>query len=402
VELVMRCVLLSVVAACGFSPTIANTNGIDARDAPDDVTAPPDMVMPGDHCYGTGGLLVQCVGLTEPTNTIHLPGSMAVPFDTGVDGNCTKIVTQAGDGRQLCVIVAGTIFVDGSFPAIGSRPLVLVAADQITVSNVLDVSSTWGGRSGAGNQSSLCTTPSEGGFDSGGGGGGAGGSFSTKGGDGGTGDTNNNHPPAGSPPGGAAGNAQAVPTFLRGGCQGSKGGEGDAANDGTSVGGPPGLGGGAVALVAGTRISVPGAIYASGSGGGTTAGDGSCATNNGGYEQGGGGGGAGGMILLEAPTIDVPGKIAANGGAGGGGGGCRGGQPGGDGSTTSWNTRATGGAGDTANGGDAGGSGSTINMIDQLTGTDASAGAGGGGGGLGVVWKLGTVTGSMISPAPIP
>jgi hypothetical protein len=349
-------------------------------------------------CFGQG--VVQVCLDTAPTRAVTLPGAVN-PLDTSAATNCTKIVTQTS-GPELCVIAGTTVTVSGSFAAIGTRPLVLIGSDAVNVTNTLDVSSkiAGGSRTGAGANDAGCTVGSNGKNDSGGGGGGAGGSFGTIGGAGGTGDLPNNHLPIGTATGGTPGAAQAVPTVLRGGCKGSLGGDG-ADSDATHTGGVGGDGGGAVALIAGNSITISGDVFASGAGGAVTSGAG-------GFEQGAGGGGSGGMIVLDAPAVQVPGHISANGGAGAGGGGNVGGALGGDGSTTMWNRRATGGNGDKSGGqgglaGD-GADGTTINMITNLTGGGGDAAAGGGAGGLGLVWTYGTMSGNpnpMISPAPV-
>lgn len=108
-------------------------------------------------------------------------------------------------------------------------------------------------------------------------GGGGGGGFGSPGGSGGYGNNLSGTAPGGTG-GTVTGNAWLVP--LRGGC------------DGSSSNG----GGGAIQFVSGTRITVTGVIAANG--------------NN------GGGGGSGGGILLEAPFVEVPGRVIANGGSG--------------------------------------------------------------------------------------
>jgi hypothetical protein len=348
--------------------------------------APPPS--DGSACFGKG-LLRICFD-AAPGQAVTLPGSMN-PLDTGVDGNCTKIVGQT-NGPELCVIAGMTVKVSGSFAAIGTRPLVLIGADSITVSATLDVSSKIAGglRKGAGANDPGCLVGSNGKNDSGGGGGGAGGSFGTVGGGGGEGDHNNNLPPDGTALGGMPGAAQATPAVLRGGCKGSSGGAG-ADVPANQTGGAGGDGGGAVYLIAGNLITISGSgdVFASGAGG---------------FEQGGGGGGSGGMIVLDAPTIQVQGQIAANGGAGAGGGADAGGTPGGDGTTAMWDKRAPGGNGSIGSpGGDAGkgADGTTINMTTNLGGSVGDAAGGGGAGGLGLVWTYGSVTGTMISPAPV-
>jgi hypothetical protein len=125
----------------------------------------------------------------------------------------------------------------------------------------------------------------------------------------------------------------------------------------------------------------------------------------GGRQEGGGGGGSGGMIVLDAPTIQVQGRVAANGGAGGGGGGNVGGTSGGDGSTVLWNQRANAGIGDPVappNGPAGNGAqGTTAGVAINLDGNGSDLGAGGGAGGLGLIWTYGTLNGgAQMSPAP--
>jgi hypothetical protein len=178
---------------------------------------------------------------------------------------------------------------------------------------------------------------------------------------------------------------------LRGGCRGCDGGAGDMQHRS-----PGGDGGGAVYLIAGTAIHVLGDVFASGAGGGATSGVL-------GAEQGGGGGGTGGVIGLDAQSLDIVGRVVANGGAGGGGGGSMGGSPGGDGTTTSWNAPATGGAGGGTGGipGGNGAPGTALGATVNVDGSSNDGGAGGGAGGLGVIVIHGALSGgSKMSPAP--
>ncbi|MDB4954798.1 MAG: hypothetical protein JWO36_2367 [Myxococcales bacterium] len=403
----MRFVLLALVAGCSFSAGNAGSgdahlsDATDATDATDGRIVDDAPIDAPNMCFGT---TVHVCLTTLPTGPRALPAS---PFDTG-GTSCDQIVTQT-NGPDLCVLAGTTISVSSAFVAIGSRPLVLVATDSLTVSNTLDVSSTiQPRRKGAGANANGCvSTGMVGTSDMGGGGGGAGGSFGTVGGNGGIGDTNNNFPPAGVAPGGVAAAAQ-TPQHLRGGCPGGKGGDGDdpGMNPNASPGGPAGDSGGAVALIAHNSITIPGGVYASGAGGEATpglSGSNNCGLTNGGFEQGGGGAGAGGMIVIDAPAITIAGRVVANGGAGAGGGGCQGGTSGGDGTTASWNARAAAGTGGANAGGNAGNGaqGTAIGMTTNLNGADNGAGAGGGAGGLGVVWIEGALTGgTMMSPAP--
>jgi hypothetical protein len=346
-------------------------------------------------CFGTG--LLQLCLTSPPSQAVTLPGG-ANPLDTGVNANCTQIVSQAS-GPDLCVIAGTSVTVAGSLVAVGARPLVLIGADAVTVASggAVDVSSRANPRrTGAGTNTGTCTTTGiNGKNDAGGGGGGAGGSFGTAGGKGGTGDLNMNDLPAGTAAGGTPGPAQATPMVLRGGCSGGAGGDGNN-TAATQTGGAGGDGGGAVYLIAGTMITIDGDVFASGAGG-------RVASNIAGSEQGAGGGGSGGMIGLDAPTIQVQGHVVANGGAGAGGGAQVGGTNGGDGTTTQWNKRASAGQGDPASsgpGGD-GAQGTAIGMTTNLDGGAGDGAGGGGAGGLGLVWIYGNTPGTtMISPAP--
>lgn len=403
----LGCALL-LLAGCGFDISAgaidAPTGSRDAADAADAATVAdadsdaaidsPLNTTDASQCYGTG-LVTVCL-TTLPTQG----ATLATQINTGVDAMCTQIVTPAA-GPQLCVIAGTSVTVTGTVVAIGARPLVVIGTQSITIPGTLDVSSTiTPRRRGAGANFSGCvTTGMVGGNDRGGGGGGAGGSFGTIGGNGGTGDLNQNNVPAGVASPGVAVAAQPTPTFLRGGCSGGTGGQGDN-NTGANPGGPPGDSGGAVYLIAGSSITIPGSVFASGAGGGVIPGGGGV-PGQGGFEQGGGGAGAGGMIGLDAPTVNVSGRVVANGGGGGGGGGFDGGTFGGNGTTMAWNARAAAGIGDHPGSADDGGPGSARGLATGLTGVTADAGGGGGGGGLGVVWIDGTLqNGAMISPAP--
>lgn len=259
-------------------------------------------------------------------------------LDTSGTGNCTQVKAQNG-GPELCIVAGSSVTIDGTLTVIGSRPLVLIAADSMTVSGTIDASSTRAGQRGAAANPSSCGMPGLGASDTGGGGG---------------------------------------------------GGAGDMQNRS-----PGGDGGGAVYLVAGDAIHLSGDVFASGAGGGVT-------TGVLGAEQGGGGGGTGGMIGLDAPNLDIRGRVVANGGAGGGGGGNTGGSPGGDGTTTSWNIPAAPGVGGGTIPGGNGAPGTAIGATSNVDGASNDGGAGGGAGGLGIIVIHGAMTGDMarMSPAP--
>jgi len=186
---------------------------------------------------------------------------------------------------------------------------------------------------------------------------------------------------AGQPGGSSYGDA--VITLLVGGAGGGGGGGGAASGIG-------GGGGGAIQLISNTSITVTmpaGAINAGGCAG----------TSGAGANDGGGGGGAGGTIVLEAPTIEIAGSLAVNGGGAGAG--------------HSPNTATSGqlgrtpaaGATSAANGG-SGAAGSAANGYDGASG---GGNAGAGGGAIGRM-RLETRTGeiqldatAVLSPSPL-
>lgn len=350
-------------------------------------------------CYG-GGLLGSMCFASAPTGAVMLAGVTINTASVGA-GNCTEIRAQTG-GPSLCIVAGATISVaaGATVRASGPNPLVLIAAQSITINGGIDLSShlpaTIGGVpvTGAGGRTAVdcAATGLDGvagklmnGTDYGGGGA-AGGSFGALGGAGGEGGDNRNI---------GRGNPVAVPAprVLIGGCGGGRGGDGSEGG-GSGIGGS---GGGAIYLLAGNSISVPGKLNASGSGGG----GGSGGTFSSG---GGGGGGAGGMIGLEAPRITVAGSLFANGGGGGGGGGNQFdniGQPGAD--PTGPAPAATGGSGGN-NGGGSGGNGSSAaqpGAIGTASGNNTLCAGGGGGGGAGVIRVFGvppSSLGGQISP----
>src|SRR5512140_1345093 len=315
-----------------------------------------DSGAKGSNCYGSGLLGSLCFA-TAPTGAVMLAGVTVNTASVGA-GNCTEIRAQAG-GPSLCIIAGATISVaaGATVRATGPNPLVLIAAQSITINGGVDLSShlpaTIGGAPviGAGGRTALdCAATGLDGVagklmngNDYGGGGAAGGSFGTLGGAGGEGGNNRNI---------GHGNAVAVtaPRALIGGCGGGRGGDG------------------------------------SGGGGG------------------GGGGGAGGMIGLEAPHITVAGSLFANGGGGGGGGGNQPdnvGQPGAD--PTGPAPAATGGSGGN-NGGGSGGNGASSTQPGALgtaSNNNTLCAGGGGGGGVGVIRVFGVPPGSLtgtISP----
>ncbi|MBW2733507.1 MAG: hypothetical protein JRH20_14060 [Deltaproteobacteria bacterium] len=259
------------------------------------------------------------------------------------------LITQLGvEGyrARLLALNSLTITADTVVKVTGSHPLILYARDSITIMGLLDASADgvvpgpggrqggvgdsdveldhgeicgWGSRTGGeGNGGKLMKAFSTDLTTDGGGGGGGWGSRGASGGPGG---------PctfgfivvtvAGAGGGGdAVGNDENYALSpLLGGCGAGAGGGPDPGTalvaDPIRLGGNGGGGGGALQLSAGTRITMAAtAIITVGGGGGEPGGD----------LAGGGGGGSGGSILMEAPTLDINGVLAANGGGGGAGG----------------------------------------------------------------------------------
>ena len=297
-----------------------------------------DVPRDAGNCFGAS-LVNTCLPALPAA-----PRTLATAFDTD-SADCFV-------DKGWCVIGATELSVS-ALRVTGSRPLVLVATGSITVDNMLDVASRRTGNTvelGAAASSPTCIP----GQPAAHGGGGAGGTFGGRGGNGGVGTLNS-----------AESGLVVSLTAFRGGCTGGDG----AANSG-------GPSGGAVYLIARTRITVVGTINASGAGGGP-----------------GGGGGSGGMIGLEAPTVSVTGSVFANGGGGGEGNGTQGANP------TSATSPAPGGSGGTGGDGGAGSAGTTKT---GARGGDSATGGGGGGGGAGFIVVIPSQpTGGTMSPAPI-
>jgi hypothetical protein len=274
----------------------------------------------------------------------YAPRTLPAVIRTDTSELCATDVSRP----NACVIVADAFAIGTRVTAVGTRPLVLLARDSITIASALDVRPAG---------SRACATD----FGAGG----------TLGGRGGT--------------GGGQSPAVSPVSELVGGCAG---GLGEAVS---APGGMGGRGGGGVALIA-TEIVIDGVVDASGSGGhgcGPVTIHGGC---------GGGGGGSGGMIVLDASaTLRGTGIVMANGGGGGS-------------AETTYNMQAPDGetpdeahpadaarggvAGDAVQGppkGAVGGDGGASGMIDGQAGVFVTWGTlvnrrtGGGGGGAGIV-----------------
>ncbi|HEY0255730.1 MAG TPA: hypothetical protein VGC41_29575, partial [Kofleriaceae bacterium] len=232
-----------------------------------------DAPAPDVTCFGTG------IGKTCFMNT-DVP-TQPVSITTAIDTDGAMCSTVVKDDPPWCVIAGTDVLLTGTINVTGSKPLVLVATTgTLSINNALDLASHRGGQTGAAAASGAAcdagTPPNNNG-------GGAGGSYGAKGGTGG-----NN--------GGTPGNTKTVD--LRGGCAGQDGKSGTF--------GKGGAGGGAVYLIATTKIVVGGSINASGASGSAGV------TGN----AGGGAGGSGGFIGLDSPIVMNGGAIFANGGGG--------------------------------------------------------------------------------------
>jgi hypothetical protein len=238
----------------------------------------------------------------------------------------------AQSSGKICAFAAHD-FTIGDISASGTYPLAFVAANDLTVSGVLDAgakSSTPG--PGAQPIGSPCdggdvtatkcsdgTPPQPSACSEGAGGGGG----VTAGGSGGT-DTYISTGTAA--PGSGYGGSMLASQFspLMGGCGGGSGSDTITNNTGSTVlafvSERSGAGGGAIQLVAGASIELVGIVNVGGGGG---FGSGSAIGSDGVtvyYDHQGTGGGAGGTLVIETPVLTVGpgGGFAANGGGGGG------------------------------------------------------------------------------------
>jgi len=356
------------------------------------VDAPIVNLCAGGTHAGNGGLLGVCLD-SAPAEVL----ASDAEINTGrqLQHECAQLVPQSdGEQTEVCVVAARRIEISSVVRAVGERPLVLLALDEIVVTGELDVGSrqiappAGAGYPGCSSSGTTGTASNNGG----GGGGGAGGTFAAAGGAGGIGASGT------APKAGGAPVAASSLDVVRGGCRGGYGGAGDSGQ----IGGPGGDGGGAVYLIAGRTIRIEGTINASGAGGRPE--------QNMALGGGGGGGGSGGLIGLDAPSIVISSTaiLVANGGGGGGGGGVvgDGGIGGHSDLTGAFPFVALGGAGGSTNGG-MGGVGGNAQSPTGSAGSSAVNGGGGGGGGVGhvVLYASGQPEiqpGARITPAPGP
>src|ERR1043165_262441 len=244
----MRCrgAIGLLLATSGCSAVFGLDNPVlPAADAPD-LDAPAGLT-----CVGVG------------TYQLCLPPGIADKLDYDQD---TVLITDQpcpivdASNPAWCIYAARHVKVTATLRATGSRLLVLVGTEDLTISvnGVVDVAShvavSPGAGLGAGSTMGACGVPGAG-IDGGmGGSGGAGGTYSTTGGDGGNSDKAGGVAAAVNP-------QNVLGTTLRGGCPGGLGGSGGNPSS------PPGAGGGGVYLASKGVLAIDGKVNASGAGG---------------------------------------------------------------------------------------------------------------------------------------
>jgi hypothetical protein len=416
--LTVRLLLMCLLATNGCSFRVA---GIDA---------PRGLHL--DLAVRDGSIINQTIDLLTPTSDMpsvllvsHVPQhflddgicdlapSVSIVTSTPqlVDGHfvpsgCMYTTYMEGGTLDVAVLAVKTLTIAANVKVTGTRPLVVVASDSITITGTLDggakntVPGPGGGVAGQGAGAGKDGTHAGTYNDSGGGGGGAL-AAGSKGGD-----TSLAGAVAVGGSGGALFTGNSVVTLPGGASGGRQSAEKCAA--GIANGGA-GAGGGSIQLSARNEIDISGNVDVGGGGG-----LGGCL--NGMADQGSGaGGGSGGAVWLESPTVKLSGGAWANGGSGGSGAeGLLGsnGVPGGNGNDGTMSTiPAVGGAspGMYAGGGATGGtgtgstasSGSAPGM--PTPGMTFTANAGGGGGSAGTITiryrGMASLSGN-ISPSP--
>ena len=315
------------VSGFDFAPSNVDLSKVDFKGV-------GDVVVTKDQTFETdnGGLLV------------------------GGSGNYTYQELKQTNGPKLGVFAVKSLTIEAGakVTAVGADALVIVALDTIEIDGKLfGNSQEQDGRIGPGVTDQRDAADLVG---SGNGGGSAGSPSSSAAGAGYCGMGGSGASMLGDPAqGGTIWGSDAIVPLV----PGSNGGNGGV--------GAGGNGGGAIELVAAGSISVGGVIHVGGKGGWNSG----VFDATGTLSQQASGGGSGGSILIEAPTVDVHGTLAANGGGGGGN------VLGGD--ATPDIQAAKGGAGDEthAAGGD-GSSGAGLNGEDGTSKKNATSGGGGG------------------------
>jgi len=285
----------------GPTPTVDGAPGTDAPPAPSGDIA---HLPPSEWSGGNDDLILGEGDEVEIDTT-----ALSILGDVTVGSVVTA--SQVGPGPEVAIlrIDAMTLAPTSTLTVYGSRPLIIIAGGAVQIHGLVNASALYS-RPGPGGSVAGPGAGEQGEHKSFRDGGGGGGGFGSNGANGGDATTL-----AGSDAqGGAGGPAYLdnVLTVLTGGSGGGK--------DGLDCSYAPGAGGGAFQLFSFVSIDVfaDGAINAGGGGGGPGR---ECPAGNDSSLGGGTGGGSGGAIDLQAPTIAVLGRLAANGGGGGGGAG---------------------------------------------------------------------------------
>jgi hypothetical protein len=358
-----------------------------------------DATIPNDDATSIDAVPIDgCSTFSTQLDTCALGPSMSfdlvvdAQYDTGThqltdadgDTQMPPHVVVTGPAGPMDVLVASEFSIAGgrTLRVTGPIPFGIVATGPILIAGTIDASN---GGAGARSRAACGSASGRNALDDLTGAPGAGGgAFQGDGGDGAQGDAN-----GGPTPGAVGGIAVSLPPGPLGGCPGGAGGIGDP-----NTAGSAGSGGGAVYLVSASSITISstGRINVGGGGGGRGLTiDGS-----------GGGGGSGGMILVECPSVNVAGVLAANGGGGGGGADeSASGTSGASGGASA--TAAAGGLGGSDDGGPggAGGAGANRNGVNAAGTPDGAGGGGGGGVGFTASVSPPNVTGT-VSPALTP
>ena len=204
------------LAGCGFHPTSATLGDGHEGDTSDTSVTTPDALV----CFGPSGWTA-CFD-AMPTKPVMIGST--IDTDPGSVDCSAAPASWTGSGQpDACFVAGGSITLPASTSisrVTGARPLVLVAADSITIDTTLDAASQRGVNIGPGANvacGAFGQTPTSAGNNKGGGGG-AGGSFMTAGGNGGRGDSS------------SGSQGKPAPTIttakVRGGCPGQAGGDG--------------------------------------------------------------------------------------------------------------------------------------------------------------------------------
>jgi hypothetical protein len=392
--------LLAVLAGCSFQLQAAGDAGGGA-DADPDATSDGTMTIDADDGIGdvahvpaaiedgfdaTGHLAIADATINTRSGTIAPTIDVTLPSGTSL----TYSAQDAG-GRELAILMVGSLQVSGTLRVRGTRAFVIVAESDMVISGVIDGNAD-GAIEGPGGYS---TGPGAGGVgdgdagsydDSGGGGGGFGGP-------GAAGQKSGPTVP------GTAGPVYGTPELLR-----LEGGSGGGGLVPACMGHPPGGGGGAIQLYARGTITLGGVVMVNGGGG---SGGLVCPAN--GLGTSGAGGGSGGAIYVQAALITGAGRLLAHGGGGGGASNFNAGAPGGDGQPGQPAIQAaaggigagTGIGGEVNHGGAGGYRGAGAPALTTLSGANYGNGGGGGGGVGRIVIRAPSIVGIQTSPQAV-